>query len=132
MENIFIHKDSFVSYVWRCESNGPKLYIDYETVWTVQMCGLCNPCTALITLLHTPVHSLNLSMAAPTQAPQNVQVTAENSTTVRVSWDEVPASSVNGQLQKFLVMKIDRIFLFFALAFRVWKFCFHQEKSSYF
>ncbi|XP_022105024.1 neuronal cell adhesion molecule-like isoform X2 [Acanthaster planci] len=39
----------------------------------------------------------------PTQAPQNVEVNAEDSSTVVITWDEVPDSTVNGQLQSFLV-----------------------------
>ncbi|XP_038054228.1 neuronal cell adhesion molecule-like isoform X2 [Patiria miniata] len=39
----------------------------------------------------------------PTEAPQNVQVVADSPTEVVITWDEVPASSINGMLQKFLV-----------------------------
>ncbi|XP_022104997.1 neuronal cell adhesion molecule-like isoform X2 [Acanthaster planci] len=39
----------------------------------------------------------------PAHPPQNVQVTADGPTAVIITWDEVPASSVNGRLRKFLV-----------------------------
>ena len=54
-------------------------------------------------LLFTFIYVLLLFTTAPSQAPQNVSVTAVDSTTLLVTWRPVPIEYLHGKLDKYIV-----------------------------
>lgn len=66
-------------------------------------------------ILYYTIYTISHALAAPSVAPQNIQVNTVSSTQLEVQWEPPPVETQNGIIQGYKVITSPRSLLFFKL-----------------